>query len=352
VNVWLVSCDKRWDTWWQKHQSTWAEASGGTAHTVQAVEEPEAALLPGPQPTEDQVEWIVEFQLWRIAIRTRFQPTLSPSEWRDFARTRYAHYRSTFERFAGPGVAVFTGSVRAHQRAGIAAARDLGLPVWVVEKPIFPRPDCTSLLLTPETASYEVTPLGRRVLEEQWGRGDAQRGKTYRSWWVRERRTKHEDRVTYLDAREIVSGRLVWFGQVEGDAAMWKPFVNRQARKAIVREALRHDAIHKPHPFGPVLPLGMRCLPREVSIHGILPYCDGVLCLSSAVGMEAFLYDQPVWCFGQPFYRSDGVLTCHTGDTSFAHEERLRFVDWVVHVWQVPTGDPARIAERIGAEWD
>ena len=132
----------------------------------------------------------------------------------------------------------------------------------------------------------------------------------YRSWWLEHKLTKPtHHRLVSNPPVEVDLGsspRVIWFGQVHNDAArLWQ--VSYEERKALYEDALRIGAWFKPHPYDDVYDAyysgaGLRVLPRNLSIHSLIPQVEAIMVANSNVGMEAFMFDKPVAVYGRPIY--------------------------------------------------
>ena len=79
----------------------------------------------------------------------------------------------------------------------------------------------------------------------------------------------------------------------------------------------------------------------SISIHSVLPQCEGVAVLTSTVGLEAWLFDLPVYSWANPWYAQ-----AETMGANFNVQKRYQFLDWLRgHLADV--GDPATMLARV-----
>jgi len=260
----------------------------------------------------------------------------------------YAHFVLVLETYIqrmGVDQLVVWGSSILGTRAAIFAAEDLGLKVSCIEDGWFRAYQgaisTRTFTVTPGRAYYETVPQVWLDAFEEFHH-ISERLADYREWWRGARQTKYSgtgkqelliDDGVQLPA-EWLNGnrRVVWFGQLYGDAAtFWRTGAGSGAIKAF---ASAKDAWYKPHPFTQETnaPTGLKSLPQSAQIHDLLPDTDEVLCLTSNVGLEARMYDVPVEVFGEPFYVD------FPGD---------RGTDYIIHKLQFAADDATRFVELL-----
>ena len=98
---------------------------------------------------------------------------------------------------------------------------------------------------------------------------------------------------------------------------------------------------------------------EDISIHDLIPLCDGVLVHSSNVGLEALILSKPVVVLGSPFYSGLGLTTDVETMTelptklrsAFAGSPDKELVHRLLHFLLddhlIPIGDAVRIGSRI-----
>jgi hypothetical protein len=318
-------------------------------------DEPDAELPQGLEPSDEELDWMVDYQAWRLETGVKFDPDLDLDTWYRIAWTNYLYYTSALAIARGERRlthVVTSGSSRLMQRVIVASARRLGLPLWCLEQPIFPRHDAASLMLTRDRAIYEV-PADKF---NAWRDYDYQpdRMRAYRERWLADRRTKHE-RFVSDHTVSLPSGAVVWFQQVAGDAALYHWWVPPGAPERLADDAREHGAYAKGHPRGHSFPKAdlppERILPAEASIHDVFPQVAGVAVLSSAVGLEAWLYGLPVAVYGQPFYAHEGLANRSIPEMLAGplapEEDRLRLLDYFIHEYTLETSDAKGIVNRV-----
>lgn len=98
---------------------------------------------------------------------------------------------------------------------------------------------------------------------------------------------------------------------------------------------------------------------EDISIHDLIPLCDGVLVHSSNVGLEALILGKPVVVLGNPFYSGRGLTTdvetmtelpaklCSAFAGSPDKELVHRMLHFLLEDHLIPVGDATRITSRI-----
>jgi len=331
-----------------------AMRAGEPAMLVQQPEEPEPSRYV-LQHCERDPDGIAGFEIFRYHAQSeKFRCTrygTTDNEIRENGLHWYAHYVLTFETYIkrfGIDRLVVWGSSLLGNRAAIFAAEDLGLKVSVIEDGWFRwrngEYSTRTFTVTPDRAYYERPPQYwfDRFADFEF---DEKRFETYREWWLVNRQTKysgtsrHElliDEAVQLPAEwEQADERIVWFGQLYGDAATY--WLTNGAEAELEAAAREKGAWYKPHPFTQETnaPAGLRALPQQANIHAILPDCDQGLILTSNVGLEGPMYEVPVSVYGKPFYMQLPVASA---------EEQL---DYIIHELQFPADDHKRFVEML-----
>jgi len=311
------------------------------------------------QHCEHELDEIAGFEIYRYHAQTeKFRCTCygtTDDEMRQSGLNWYAHYVLTLETYmkrAGMDHLVVWGSGIIGNRAAILAAEDLGLKVSVLEDGWFrwrtdENTSTRSFTVTPDRAYYERPPLywfGKFLDFEP----NVERFETYRQWWLRLRQTKYtgtsrqdllvDDEVQLPAEWQEDEDRLVWFGQLYGDAAQyWR--CPGEAKEQILEEATVWDAWYKPHPFTQEEQApDLRLLPQQANVHDILPQCGQVFVLTSNVGLEAEMYGVPAQVYGQPFY------------VNFIPEATEKAMDYIIHRLQFPADDAGRFVKMLHGE--
>lgn len=324
--------------------------------------EPRVQLPVHLLPTDEEIENIIEFQAWRLRTNVPFDPNLSLEQWTDFAVSNFSYYASAMEiakEKRGLTHVVVSGSSRAGQRVITVAAQRLGLNVTCLEGAIFPRREGAGMTLSKARAHYEVP-------AEEFNRWrehelDEDRMADYRDWWLSERRTKHQEFVEDMDL-SLPDDPIVWFQQVPGDAALYRWWVPNGAIDRISADLQAVDGFVKGHPRAswdhfPKFPED-RVIDRKTSIHDVFPRCRVAAVLSSAVGMEAWMYGLPSAVYGTPYYAQPELVNRSIpealSEPKVDERERLRFLDYFIHEYTVLVGDAETALERIfqsEADW-
>jgi hypothetical protein len=317
--------------------------------------EPQVELPAGLEPTAEELEDIIQFQDWRLRTNVPFDPDLTREQWIRFAEVNFNYYTSAF-RIArdnrGLTHIVLSGSSRAGQRVVSVAARRLRLNVTCLEPAIFPRPEGAALMLTKGRAHYAAP--ADQFLDWREHTLDDARVREYRAWWLAERRTKHEKFVERVEPA-LHDGAVIWFQQVPGDAALYRWWVPDGALDRIERDLRAVDGHVKGHPRAddshlPRFPAD-RTIDRKANIHDVLPRCHVAAVLSSAVGMEAWMYGLPVAVYGAPFYAQPELVNSSIPDALASprvdHAERMRFLDYFIHEYTVLVSDAETTVRRI-----
>lgn len=344
-----IAPDPRWTPWF-KSQGQWIAKALSTQITVWDIGEveknfPEGTF--GEDLSDEAADWCVAYQEWRIENGYGFQPSKTVEEWRQWVHMMH-NKLVTGIKVTKPSCVFTTGRSRAAQRVIYAAAQTMGLDCWSCERAIFPHRDRVQQLFTYGKASYEEVP---EDIADQWQahKTDEDRIREYIEWWKASKQTKHfHDPNTEGNARarEMAKGKLVWIMQVPSDAACYIPWVTPGDIQRLTSELLSTSSsvvakFHPAYPHGESV--GIPKLP-PCNVHSVLESCNSVSVLSSAVGIEAWLYDRRVYVYGNPFYRMDGVLT----DYSFDPEKRLQFLDWYIHERQTSLSDTEAVRRRLG----
>ncbi len=317
--------------------------------------EPRAPLPAGLEPTDDEIEDIVQYQRWRYdsGYVGRTEPTMD--HWVDFAFRNFSYYTSALriaKECRGLTHIVTSGSSRAGQRVILVAAARLGIKASCTEPAIFPRRRRAAMMITRQSAHYGVP--AQEFSEWRNHVCDEKRIGEYRDWWLAERRTKHEKSVSEHDigADEL---SVVWFQQVTGDAALYRWWVPGDERATIVDDARASGAYVKGHPRArrngwPSFP-DEQVLPARASIHDVFPKCGVAAVISSAVGMEAWMYDLPVAVYGQPFYAQPELVNRSIAEAISSpvvnRAERMRFLDYYIFEYCTLVNDARGALERM-----
>jgi len=288
-----------------------------------------------------------------------------PEELQNSALQWYGHYWREFESqiySAGLDTVVVWGSGIVGNRAAILAAEDLGLDVRVLEDGWFPYPkgwqdcpqDARSFIVSPGRAYYEYD-RWPDVWQESYDsfEFDEERFEIYRESWLRSRVTKYtgtpRQRFNIDDEAELPEAwvnaeegdRVVWAGQVHGDAALFWNCPDEATLSELQADAREKHVWYKGHPFTDNLsdPKGLRTLPRELNIHSFLADADRVLVLTSNVGLEATMFDTPAYIYGNPIYKA------------VPEDDRKGFVDWTLCCLQAHAMDPALFMRRLKGDY-
>lgn len=258
------------------------------------------------------------------------------------------------------------GSGQLVNRCLIRAAQDLGIRVCVLEDGWFPlRQEGRPWVASSGAAYYEGTPP---LWREQFAAHelDAERLDGYRVWWRQSRTTKYTGTMRHrilVDSLENTAPvewvdddeHLLWAGQLPGDAALYWG-IPAGAWTRLRQDAVEAGAWYKPHPYSNANEYpeaaGCRVLPGSLAIHEVLPDAQAIAVLTSAVGLEAWLYGTRTAVYGAPFY-ADLV----PGPGSFAEalaeapdqHERDRLLDFLIHSLQFHQHDPRGFVERLRA---
>ena len=118
--------------------------------------------------------------------------------------------------------------------------------------------------------------------------------------------------------------RILVPGQVEDDASVLKGAGHIRTNLALLQATRAANPkaiiIYKPHPDveaglragavpEPMLKTYANVILRNIDPAAILPLCDAVWTMTSALGFEALLRGKPVTCLGVPFYAGWGLTT-------------------------------------------
>ncbi len=275
------------------------------------------------------------------------------------ARKWYAHYWRLFETeyYANDLDRVVTwGSGVLGNRCALRAAQDMGFATSVLEDGWFPYP--MGMVSAEYAARPFVATQGAAYYEfgdwpDEWTASfaahelDAERMGQYRAAWFEAKTTKYSGvpNKSFMVSREPElpeawlqsdGERIVWAGQVHGDAAMYFNCA-AEGKQALEAAARSCGAWYKGHPLTHSAgdPKDIRQLPRSAGIHTILPQTDRVLTLTSNVGLEAAMFGVPVTVFGRPPY------------AAVPEDDRVRFIDWVLTTLQWHMYDPERFVRRL-----
>src|SRR3990167_8465664 len=235
------------------------------------------------------------------------------------------------------------GSAWLPTRAAILAAHRQGVPVSCVEWGMFrPRADFTCIV-TPGAGYYQLGP--EQFTAWQSHETNEQALSDFCRQWRAVMQTKLDMATVYTRIENHFE--RVWFDQVRMDAAaFWGTEYAKsdhiamvRAREALDAEVTARGGWRKAHPYDPTRTSTVppeRNIEPSVSIHSVLPQCDSVAVLTSTVGLEAWLYDLPVFSWAKPWYAHEGMM-----GNSFSTARRYQFLDWL-RGYLADVGDPSR----------
>ena len=284
--------------------------------------------------------------------------------WREFEAQMYAN---------GLDHVVTWGSSRLGNKAALLAAEGLGLKTSVLEDGLFPHQNGRTFVVSPRRAYYESPewPESWQASFDNWQREEyrANAQEEYWAWWRDNRATKysgtqrqellvHDGADFPREWREDMDPRAVWFGQVNGDAALYW-CCEEEDWAEMAADAAERSAWFKPHPFTHVdadQGAGLRHLPACLNVHDVLAETDEVMVMTSNVGLEAWALGKQVHIYGNPWYKGmipDRNVLVNAADlsglVSLSDAGRKLALGWIAHGLQFNQHDARGFVDRLKA---
>jgi len=314
------------------------------------------------KPTDAMANDAIQWNQWRIENAfTDHEPRVDHLKTEAFKYLKHYGVSIQMAKQRGLETIVIGSSSRYVPRSAVVAAKAEGIQVTGITGGIFPMMDGPASFMISQDGEHCEQTSELYTERHNWRNHETnhKRINAYRAWWLENRRTKHEKASQGVTFKPefAMENPYVWFIQIPQDAACYTWWLNQQEKEQAIEDIHDLDVYVKGHPYGNPRQTQnfrpSRVIPSKVNIHDVMPYSGGIGCYTSAVGLEAWLYDKDVAVYGRPWYAQNGLVASSFKELQdgfkYDEEERLRFLDYFIfeYCMQKVDGNAQAVVDRL-----